>query len=156
MASAPQSKPTAAQPGTYIDPYRSYNFRLDIRGVTEAYFHECANIGVKVQALKWRSGGNNQVVHRLPGRVEYGDVTLRYGLTKSSDMWKWLQTAVEGKVERKNISIVLLDNDGNSPVMTWHLNNAWISEWKGSTLNALGNEVAIEEMVLVFEELKRD
>jgi len=156
MASAPQAKPAAAQPGTYIDPYRSYNFRLEIGGVPEAYFHECANIGVKVQALKWRSGGNNQVVHRLPGRVEYGDVTLRYGLTKSSDMWKWLQTAVEGKVERKNISIVLLDNDGTTAVVTWHLNSAWISEWKGSTLNALGNEVAIEEMVLVFEELKRD
>ena len=154
MASAPQTP--AAQPGIYVDPFRSYNFKLEINGVTEAHFHECSNIGVKVHALKWRSGGASQVVHRLPGRVEYADITLRYGLTKSTDMWKWLLTAVNGTVERKNISICVLEQDGVTEALRWNLMQAWISEWRGTNLNALSHEVGIEEMVLVYETLKRD
>ncbi len=156
MATTPKPQPSAATPGTYIDPQRSYNFRLEIAGVTEAYFHECANIGVKVQTVKWRSGGNNQVVHCLPGRVEPTDITLRIGVTSSTDMWKWLQSAVQGKVERKNVSIVLLDNDGSTEVMRFNLMQAWISEWHGANLNALSNGVAIDEMTLVYETLQRD
>jgi phage tail-like protein len=155
MASRTQA-PTGAQPGSYVDPYRSYNFRLEIDGVTEAYFHECSGIGIKVKTVRWRSGGNSQIVHCLPGRVEYSDITLRYGLTNSSDMWHWLQSAVEGRVVRKNAAIVLLDNDGTKEVARWNAMNAWITTWNGPTLNALSNEVAIEEMVLVCESLQRD
>jgi phage tail-like protein len=156
MATAQKPAASGATPGTYIDPQRSYNFRLEIAGVTEAYFHECANIGVKVQTVKWRSGGNNQVVHCLPGRVEPTDITLRVGVTNSTDMWKWLQSAVQGKVDRKNVSIVLLDNDGSTEVMRFNLMQAWISEWHGANLNALSNGVAIDELVLVYETLQRD
>ncbi len=160
MATTPKPAPSGAQPGNYIDPQRSYNFRLEIDNVTEAYFHECCNIGVKVEKLMWRSGGNNQGVYCLPGRVEPTEVILRYGITASSDpnsmgMWNWLQTAVQGKVERKNISIVLLDNDGSTPAVRFNLNRAWISEWRGANLNALSNGVAIEEMTLVYESLER-
>ena|SRR5438309_9758829 len=155
MASATQA-PAGTQPGSYVDPYRSYNFRLEINGVTEAYFHECAGIGVKIHKVRWRNGGNSQTVHCLPGRVEYSDIRLRYGLTNSADMWQWLQSAVKGCVQRKNAAIVLLDNDGIKEAMRWNLSQAWIAEWNGPSLNALSNEVAIEEMVLVYETLQRD
>jgi phage tail-like protein len=115
---------------------------------------------VKVQTVRWRQGGELQKVHCLPGRVEPTDVTLRYGITSSKDpnsggMWAWLQSAVQGKVSRKNISIVLLDNDGQTEAVRFNLNQAWISEWRGANLNALSNGVAIEEMTLVYETLER-
>jgi phage tail-like protein len=71
-------------------------------------------------------------------------------------MWNWLQTAVQGRVERKNISLVLLDNDGATEAVRWNLMQSWISEWRGATLSALSSGVAIEEMVLVYETLQRD
>jgi phage tail-like protein len=70
-------------------------------------------------------------------------------------LWQWFLTAVEGKVERRNISIVLMDNDGMTEVTRWNLINAWIAEWRGAPLDALGREVAIETMTLVFETLER-
>jgi len=154
MASATQA-PSGAQAGSYIDPYHSYNFRLEIDGVTEAYFHECSGIGVKVKTVRWRSGGKGPNIKCLPGRVEYSDITLRYGLTNSAYMWQWLQSAVMGNVVRKQAAIVLLDRDGVKEAMRWTLHGAWISEWNGPSLNALGHEVAIEEMVLVYESLQR-
>jgi len=151
----PQTAPSGAQPGVFVDPYRAYNFKLMIQGVTEGHFTECSGLGIKVQVIKYREGGTNQVIHCIPGPVEYADITLRYGLTASRDLWEWLMTAVQGKVDRKNVSILLLDSDGVAEVMRWDLVNAWIAEWRGSVLNAMQREVAIESLTLVFETLQR-
>ena len=43
------------------DPYRAYNFKLIIQGVTEGHFTECTGLTVKVDAIKYREAGNNQV-----------------------------------------------------------------------------------------------
>jgi phage tail-like protein len=152
---ANETAQSAASAGTYLDPYRAYNFKLEIQGVTEGHFTECSGMEVKVDPISYREAGNSQVVHYVPGRVEYGAVTLRYGLTSSREMWDWFMTGVKGKVQRKNLSIVLLDNDGATEVMRWNLVNAWASEWRGAILDARGNEVAIESLTLVFETLER-
>ena len=151
----PSTPPSGAQPGVFVDPYRAYNFKLIIQGVTEGHFTECSNMGIKVDAISYREGGQSQVVHRIPGRVEYADITLRYGLTLSMELWNWLMTGVKGKVERKNVSIAMLDSDGVSEVLRWNLVNAWVAEWRGAVLDALGHQVAIESITLVFETLDR-
>ena len=138
-----------------IDPYRSYNFKLEIQGVTEAHFTECTGLSIKTEAIRYREGGNNQVVHRIPGPVEYGDIKLGYGLTASTELWDWMMTAVKGRVERKNVSILMLDSEGVSEVMRWDLINAWPSEWSGAPLDAMSRNVAIESLTLVFETLDR-
>ena len=150
-----KSQPSGAQPGVFVDPYRAYNFKLIIQGVTEGHFTECSNMGIKVDAISYREGGQSQVVHRIPGRVQYADITLRYGLTLSTELWNWLMTAVKGKVERKNVSIAMLDSDGVTEVLRWNLVNAWVAEWRGAVLDALGREMAIESITLVFETVER-
>jgi phage tail-like protein len=138
-----------------VDPYRAYNFKLLIEGVTEAHFTMCTGLGVKVEAIKYREAGNDQVVRRIPGRVEYADVTLSYGLTNSRDLWEWFLTAVNGSVERKNISILMLDSDGVAEMMRWNLVDAWPMEWRGVPLDAMSQEIAIESLTLVFESMER-
>jgi phage tail-like protein len=138
-----------------IDPYRVYNFKLDIAGETEGHFTACSGLGVKVQAIKYREAGSNQVVRHIPGPVDYAAVTLSYGLTASQDLWDWMMTAVQGKVERKNVSIIMLDSEGADEVMRWNLVDAWPSEWRGAPLDALNREIAIESLTLVFDTLER-
>jgi phage tail-like protein len=152
---APQGAQPGAQPGGRVDPFRSYNFKLEIQGVTQGHFTECSQMGVRVQPIKYREGGTSQIVHVLPGPVEYADVTLRYGLTSSSELWDWFMTVVSGKVERKNVSILLLDADGITETVRWNLINAWPSAWQGTLLDAMSHEAAIEELTLVFETLER-
>ena len=64
-------------------------------------------------------------------------------------------SGVNGNIERKNVSIQLLDSSGSLPVMQWDLINAWASEWKGAELDAMGKEIAIESVTLVYETLQR-
>lgn len=137
------------------DPYRSYNFKLDINGITQGHFTECTGLGVRVEPIKYREAGNNQLVRNIPGPIDYTPVTLRYGVTASRELWDWLMKAVHGAVERKNISIVLLDSQGQAEVMRWNLVDAWPSEWQGAALNALERSIAVESLTLVYDALER-
>ena len=151
----PEAAPGPARTSQSRDPYRAYNFKLEIQGVSQGHFTECTGLGIRISDIKYREGGTSQVVLRLPGPVDYGDVTLRYGLTSSTELWTWFKTALTGKVERRNVSIVLLGSDGQTEVARWNLGNAWLRECDVADLDALGNEVLIERMSLAAETLER-
>lgn len=147
----------AAKPAgsVYIDPFRAFNFKLEIAGVTEGHFTEVSGLEAQVTPISYREAGNSQVVHYVPGRTEYGAIVFRYGLTRSRELYDWFLTGVKGKVLRQNISVVLVDADGTTEVMRWNLENAWVTQWRGAVLDALSQEVAIESVTLVCETLYR-
>ncbi len=147
---------SAAQPGTWVDPYRAYNFKLLINNVTSGHFTEVFGLGVKVEKALYREAGNNSIVRAIPTRVTYPSVTLRYGLTSYPGLWEWLMSAVKGQVNRRNVSIVMLDAAGSTEVLRWNLLNAWPEEWLGSPLDAMSRELAIETLVLAHEGLERE
>lgn len=151
----PETQSSGGATGQWSDPYTSFHFAIDINGVTEGRFVECSSLGVDVEAIKYREAGARQIVHRLPGRLEYADLTLRYGMTSSTQLWHWMQSSIAGTVERRNVSVVLFGSDGVTEVLRWNLRNAWPRSWRGAPLDALGNQVAVETLVLVFEELER-
>ncbi len=151
----PANQPSPAQPGTYVDPYRAYNFRLEFQGQVEGYFTECTGFGAHVEAIQFREGGAGRIVHRLPGRIEYDNLTLRWGLTTSRMLWDWFMDVAAGKIERKNVTIMLLDNEGSAEVTRWNFYETWPCAWRGTELDANGNRAAIEEMVLTFNYLER-
>lgn len=144
-----------AQPGSFTEPYRSYNFKLEIDSITAGHFTECNGLGAKVEVIKYREAGQGQIVHTLPGPVDYAIVTLRYGVTTSRELWDWFLRSIEGRAERKNVSIILLDSSGVQEVMRWNLIDAWPCEWRGAPLDALSRTVAIESVQLTFNRLER-
>jgi phage tail-like protein len=142
-------------PSQQVDPYRAYHFKLEIQGVTSGHFTECSEMGARMHKIPYREAGSAQQVRMLPGPVEYADVTLRYGLTTSRDIWDWFMNGVHGDVQRRNVSIVMLGEDGVREVLRWNLVNTWASAWRGALLDALGREAAIESVTLTFESLER-
>jgi len=156
MSQASSAAATAgAGPGAWVDPYRSYGFKLEIQGVAEGHFTECTGLDVSVQVIQYREAGVSQIVHQIPGRVEYGAITLKYGVTSSRELWDWFATVVKGTPERRNVSIVLLASDGTTEAMRWNLLAAWPSRWRGVPLDALSREMAIESLTIVFDSLDR-
>ncbi|WP_293993801.1 phage tail protein [Sphaerotilus sp.] len=137
------------------DPLRSFHFVVEVQGVAQGRFVECSSLGVRVNVIRQREGGNKAITHLIPGSVDYAPVTLRYGLTRSRELWDWMQKIVQGTVERRNVSIVMLQPDGSTEAMRWNLFDCWPSEWVSAALDASGNTLAIESMTLVFESLER-
>ena len=138
------------------DPFRGYNFKLQIKGVNQGHFTEASGLGIRIEPIAYREAGNDPVVRHIPGPVDYSPLVLRYGLSDSPELWDWLMACAAGKVDRRDISLIMLDSDGASEVMRWNLFNAWPSEWHGTVLNALSREIAIESLVLVYDSLNRE
>lgn len=138
-----------------LEIYRSYNFVLDIQNVTVGYFTEVGGLSVSVEAISYREGGGAGAVRKLPGRVEYGDVTLKWGMSESTELWTWLMNVAAGNVERKEVSIILLKPDGQQENTRWNLHQTWPRAWRGARLDALGHEVAYETLTLVHEGIER-
>ena len=139
--------------GTWTDPYPNYNFKIEIDGITEGHFKQCTNLGARVQTISYREGGD-QVVHRIPGQVEYADATLRGGVTASRQLWMWFQAAVKGTPQRKTVSVVVYGADGVQERLRWNLINAWPKEFQCMPLDAQGSEIAIYTLSIAFETLE--
>jgi len=136
------------------DIYRAYNFILDLGAGPVGYFTEVTGLAVDIEAIDYREGGAAPAVRKLAGRVRYGDVTMRWGLTESRDLWAWLMTAAAGQVERRHLSVILV-SPGGAELTRWNLTDAWPRSWRGAELNAMGNDVAIETLVFACEGIDR-
>ena len=68
----PEAAPGPAASSPSRDPYRDYNFKLEIQGVSQGHFTECTGLGVRINVINYREGGTSQTVLRLPGPVDYG------------------------------------------------------------------------------------
>lgn len=136
--------------GARTDPYRSYNFRIEIDGITRGAFQECSSPGSDQESVEYREGTDPTTARKLPGLVSYGDITLRWGVTDDTTLFDWRKQAIDGKVERKNVSIVLM-NDAGDEVVRWNLRECWPRTYTGPDLNATTSTVAVESVVLAHE-----
>lgn len=140
--------------GGRFDPYRAHNFRLEIEGITRAGFREVSGLDAANDPIDYREGNDKDLaLSKVPGLVKYSNVTLKWGITTDPDIWKWRKTAIDGKVARKNMSIVLLGEDG-SEAKRWNVFEAWCSKLSIPALNATGNDIAIETMEITHERLE--
>lgn len=136
------------------DPYRVYNFLIEIDGITRGGFRECSGLDSAQDPIDYREGNEGLTVRKLPGLVKYSNITLKWGITDDFELLDWRQKAAEGTVERKNDSIILLDDTGEEKAR-WNFREGWPTKWTGPSLNATGNEVAIETLEIVHEGLKK-
>lgn len=140
--------------GSRTDPYRGFNFLVEIDGITQAGFQEVSGVDTSTDAVDYREGSDPLHVRKLPGLNKFSAITLKRGTTDTDELWKWRQTVMDGKTERKNGSIVLLDETGAEKIR-WNFANAWPTKWTGPSFNSTSTAVAIETLEITHEELKR-
>src|SRR3954462_579685 len=126
------------------DPYRSFNFHVEIDGVPLGAFSEASGLTADGDAVDYREGTDQQPnVRKLPGLRKFPAVVLKRGYTKDGSLWAWHTNIVNGQPDRRNVTIVLM-NEARQPVLRWHAENAWLNKIEGPTFKASGNEIAIE------------
>ncbi|WP_298269404.1 phage tail protein [Geobacter sp.] len=137
-----------------IDPYKNFRFLVEIDGIVQAGFSDCSGFGSNVEVVEYREGGDATTVRKLPGKVSYPDITLKWGTTDSRELYDWHLAAVNGQIQRKNGSIILLDDTGQEKVR-WNFFSAWPSKWDGPDFTAKGNDVAIDSLTVSCERVER-
>ena len=111
-------------------------------------------MGSEIEVVEYREGGEGSPVRKVPGRVRYPDIVLKWGVTDSRELYNWHLQLINGTLVRKNGAIILLDDQGQ-PKVRWNFSEAWPSKWEGPRLIARGNDVAIESLTLTCERLEQ-
>ncbi len=135
------------------DPFQSFYFFVEIDGINCAGFTECSGLEITTETFEYKEGGLNTYTHKLPVRTSFGNVTLKRGLTDTTELWDWYMAVVRGEVERKNVSIVQY-NSAQEEVKRWDFKNAYPVKWVGPKFNAAGKqEVSIETLEIAHQGL---
>jgi phage tail-like protein len=138
---------------TREDPLSGFAFLVEIDGIDQAFFKQVSGLSAEAEVVEYREGGGASSPRKLPGRVRYGNVTLSRGLTTSRELWDWWASLESGKLQRRNVAIVLLDAT-LQPVLRWLLRDAWVARYEVGSLRADSNEVLIESVELAHEGLE--
>ncbi len=142
---------------TRPDPYRQFNFRLEIDGTEMGNFSEVALGAAITEVVEYRDGSDKSGVRKLPGLTRYSNVTLKRGITSSLELYQWHRSVAEGRMgdARKNL-ILILQDEASRDVARFMLRNAWPVKYEAPSFSATGNEVAIESLELTHEGLERE
>jgi phage tail-like protein len=143
---------TAGLPaGANAAPASRFSVRLDLEGTPVARFAEISGGGAAVEIVEYRDG-DDPVVRKRPGKVKYGDITLKRGVVSDPSLLDWYGKVLNGATERKSGSIIYLDREGNE-VLRLNFFEAWPAGFEAGPF-ADGTPV-IESFELGMEKLER-
>ena len=139
--------------GDRKDPYRGFNFRVEIDGITVGSFSNVSGLSSDGEVVEYRNGDDVPLrVRKLMGLRKVSNIKVERGYGDNRELWTWRNNIVNGVPDRRNGAIVLMDEERND-VLRWEFEGGWIHKIDGPTLNAKGNDVAIESLEIVIESL---
>ena len=135
-------------------PLPVFHFTVEWGG-TRVGFSEVTGLTQENQAIEYRDGSFREYSSiKMPGLRKFNNITLKRGIVKGDNkFFQWLSTVKLNTVERRNLTIKLLNED-HQPVMVWNVMNAFPVKVEGPQLKATGNEVAIESIEIAHEGLE--
>ena len=140
-----------------LDPLASYNFFVEIQGVTVAQFKEVSGIGISIGVVENRSNlaKGQPVIQKMPGSVKYDDLRLSRGKIFDPAFWTWMQDAQKGHIAaaRKDGSVNLY-NYSQGLVATFNFYQAWPIRVELGKLTAGADTVLLETLVLAVQRLE--
>ena len=137
------SETAAQQRARY--PLAAYNFRVTVGDAAMA-FTEVSGLVREHQTLTYKHGlsyweGESIVKFRYD---KYVQVTLKKGVVAgATKLYAWLDS-----LDKQNLSVSLCDETGKA-VVTWKIKKALVVKLEAPSLQASGNEPAIETLTLM-------
>lgn len=140
-----------APPGERLrDPYLSFRFKVEIKQLMVGGFTEASGLGFETQVETFREGGDNLYEQQLAGPTKNPSrLTLKRGLGDRDALWSWYQRVIQGRIQRMDISVLLLDRSIDKELMRWNFLKACPVKWTGPDLRAGTAEVAFESIEFI-------
>jgi phage tail-like protein len=148
-----------------VYPFTAFNFSVEINvpfigpKLVSAAFSECDGLDMTMDVKTIREGGNNTQQIRMVGAVNYGQLSLKRGMTSSFDLWDWFDAQQHAnptqlrKDIRADVDVVIIAADRTTELVRFVLKNCLLTKLKAPALNAKDGVVAIEEMQLSYESM---
>jgi phage tail-like protein len=148
-----------------IDPYKTFNFELQWDGKTVLGVMKASALKRTTNVITHRSGGENSVDHKTPGRTTYDGITLERGITWDLEFEKWANqvhpyagdTSMDLKAFRKDVIALVIKKENGQPARRFLLYGCWVSEYQAApALDSSTNAIAIESIKIEMEGWERD
>lgn len=141
-------------------PLPAYNYRVDINGESIA-FSNVSGLSLSFETHTYkesRTGGEvpGPVAMRMPAQQADVKITLKKGLVRSKSLavlYNWIRTVQINQIEKKDITVNLLDEKGD-PVVVWKVINAFPTKLDAPAFDASSNDAAIESMELTADTIE--
>lgn len=135
-------------------PHGKFRYKVEIDGLDAGGFSEVSGFDASIDVMEYREGDMVQTPMKIPGLKRYGNISLKQGLADSMVLYDWIIAGVNGAVERKTITITLLD-EAEASAASWQIINAWPIKYTAPDFNATSSEVAIESLEIAHEGMTR-
>ena len=136
------------------NPYGGFNFNVVVDGSEPAAFSTVILPTVEIDVVEYRDGSDRTSQPRqVVGLTKYTNLVLKRGVASRPDLWQWFDQVRQGTLDRRDITVTLLNEERN-PVVVWKLRRCLPIKYVGPTLSAGESDVAIEEIELAVEGLE--
>lgn len=152
-----------------FDPYKNYKFVLkwDTGSGTPEAICGISKVGAlkrTTEVVKHRSGGENSIDHKSPGRTSYEGITGERGITHDPQFENWANLvhsyqgdALTDLAGYKKELTLEVQNEAGQVALRYFLHACWVSEFTAlPELDANANAVAFESIKIELEGWERD
>jgi len=126
---------------------KGFRFKVALDQIEVADFAEVHGLTATTDVLEYSEGGINEQFHKLIGGTRFAPIELAFGTSSSTELYDWVKKALDGAIERKNGSIMAINQDG-TVVARWEFRGAWPMRYEGPKLGHPMGETAIGRLVL--------
>lgn len=132
----------------------AWKFNVELDGVQVGLFTECEGLKLEREVVDQKEGGNNEFVHKFPGRIKQENVRLRRAVMFAPELWTWFNTGVlMGRASRRHVTIRVQAPDGTD-MQVWDVIDAWPVKYEGPELKVDSVQAAAELIELAHHGLK--
>jgi phage tail-like protein len=144
--------------GDREDVLTGFHFIVEVGPIT-GMFTEVSGIGSESEVIEHKvtsEGAQESLIRKIPGRLTWGDITLKRGITSNMDFYDWRAQVEQGAVAdaRMDGSVIMVDQSLN-PVARWNFTAGWPSKIDGPSFTSDANTYGIEELTIVHEGIER-
>src|ERR1700743_1258381 len=105
--------------------------RLDVPNITQdtsfmGIFRSMSGLEVSFEVFEYAEGGNNDFVHHLPGRVNYPNLVLSWGITSDPLLQQWFfKTHVQAELQEITLTLTADKGDSWTDLRTFAFTDAY-------------------------------
>jgi len=127
----------------------AHRFTIEIDGVAIGGVHTIEGLEHEHEVVEYHDGDEG-VTRFRPGRQKPGTIKIVRDFSSTKEFFTWRKSVLDGKVDRKSVSIVIL-NDAGEEALRYNLYECYPKKYKGPSLNSRNSQHATESIEIVYE-----
>lgn len=141
--------------GHQTDRFRGFRYLVEIDGIPRAAFGYCSGLGRAHAPVEYYIGDDEVDLLDVANVDDTASLILAQGIAFDDALDAWRRSAVEGRLERHDGTIIEYDGRGHTR-HTYRFNGAWPAFFQGVRAVGADTERHIDTLEIAYDNLTRN